>query len=136
MTATTLNQLRYQLLCLEDPVVCPKHKLRATSALIAGGKTSIGLLIERMGKSGDCLFMDQLLVPTGPMNPGSPRKMRVSLKFQIEYILYEILYPEQAPRPELKGEPVTHDLKHNASAADAPQKSLAEMKAEWDNTCR
>lgn len=128
-----MQELEYQLWCLEDPVVLPEHKLRATARLRAEGKHALGLLIERLSKPGDPIFMEEILVPTGVMNPGAPRTMRVSLKFQIESILYEILYPEQAPRPELRGEPVLTQPKTQRSAVPSPKQTLAEMKADWDN---
>ncbi len=130
---TDPENLQYQLLCLEDPVVLPAHKLRATAILIAGGKLSLPLLIERLANPEDVLFMEELLVPTGVMNPGPPRAMAVTLKFQIENILYEILYPEQAPRPELRGEPVGIETDTKGTGAPSPVQTLAQMKADWEN---
>jgi len=129
------DDLSYQLFCMEDPAVLPAHKLRASNRLLQGGKQSVGVLIKRLEGASDPLFMHDFLVATGPMNPGAPRKMSVSLKYQIENILYQIIYPEQAPRPELRGEPVIEDKATTSTAthSPAPIQSLAAMKADWEN---
>ena len=129
----SIEELRYQLLCMEDPFVPPAHKLRASQWLMQGGKLSLGILIERLELPPDPVFLEETLVPTGPLNPGSPRKMCVTLKFQIEYLLYEILYPQQSPRPELLGEPPERQDTNRTATLSLPTQSLSQMKADWDS---
>jgi hypothetical protein len=118
---------------MEEPFVLPAHKLRASQMLLQGGKQSLGILIERLALSADPVFLEQTLVPTGPLNPGPPRKMCVTLKFQIEYLLYEILYPQQSPRPELLGERTGPQGTSSTATQALPTQSLAQMKADWDS---
>ena len=116
-------------------MVPEEHKLRATAQLVNGGKQSMKALIDRLLQAGDPVCFQNILVPTGVMNPGKPRKLTVTLKFQIETILYDILYPEQAPRPELAGESIREfrPKAHSEQQASTPAQTLAEMKASWDH---
>ncbi|MBT6433401.1 MAG: hypothetical protein HOK97_05255 [Deltaproteobacteria bacterium] len=127
-----INELRYQLLCMEQPFVLAEHKLRASHTLTQGGQLSLGILIERLAEPGDPIFLNEMLVTTGPLNPGPPRKMRVTLKYQIEHILYEILYPEQSPRAELLGDSQLNTDISTGPSKPLPKQSLMEMKADWD----
>ena len=127
-----LNTLRYQLWCIEDPVVLPAHKLRAANVLVQAGKPAIELLVERFNQPGDPITMQQVLVPTGIMNPGPPRIMCVTLKYQIEQILYDIIAPDQAPRPELRGEIATQTSETLKTSMAPPKQTLAQMKSDWD----
>ena len=76
--------------------------------------------------------MEQVLVPTGIMNPGQPRMMCVTLKYQIEQILYDIIAPDQAPRPELRGEIATPPRDTLKTSVAPPKQTLAQMKSDWD----
>ena len=93
MSTLPIDELRYQLWCMEQAFVPADHKLRAVHALLQGGTLALSLLISRLAQPSDPLFLKETLIPTGPLNPGPPRKMCVTLKYQIETILYEILCP-------------------------------------------
>ena len=90
------TDLRYDVVLLGDPVAARDDKLRAVDELGAAGLAAVPLLIERLKNVDDAVFLDDVPLETGPMNPGPPVKARTTARFMCELVLYRIIAPEPA----------------------------------------
>lgn len=96
-TGTEEDKVREQIEILFDAQAPGEAKLVASDTIVEAGKAAIPLLIERLQRPENPLFLDAMKVPTGPMHAGPPAVMPVAVKFQIERLLYQIIQPDDHP---------------------------------------
>lgn len=109
-----------QIKRLDDSSASPEVKLDASRTLVSAGKDAIGPLIARLEQPDDPVFLESMEVDTGPMNAGPPAAVPVSVKFQVERLLYQIVYPDDFPG--LKARP----------PQNPPPGALANLQAKFD----
>ena len=97
------SSLRAALSLLDEKKASQDDKLAACEALVDAGAEAIPLLVERLLAEHDPVFLEDLLVDTGPMNAGPTQNVTVSVKFQVEALLYCIVWPEDEAPPNADG---------------------------------
>jgi hypothetical protein len=89
----TAADVRFHIAVLADPIVARADKLASLDALSHAGLEAVLPLAERVVSLEDMVFLDDAPVPTGPMNAGAPRAMRVTARFAAEMALYAVIAP-------------------------------------------
>ncbi len=90
--------LKEQLAILEDAHAPEDQKLVASERLVDAGADAIPLLVERLAVADDPIFLDTMRIPTGPMHAGPPVVRQVTVRYQVERMLYAIIYPQPWPK--------------------------------------
>jgi hypothetical protein len=93
--ATEMSELNYDVVLLADPIAARDDKLAAVDELTKAQLAAVPLLVERLKDTGDAVFLDDVGVETGPMNPGPPVVTRTTARFMAELILYRIIAPDE-----------------------------------------
>jgi len=115
-----LSEIEERIAVLDDASAPVEAKLDASRTLETLGKASIGPLIARLGQAADPVFLEDAVVEPGPMSSGPAARVPVSVKFEVERILYAIVYPDDFPG--MKPRP----------PKDAPPVALANLQAKFD----
>jgi hypothetical protein len=134
---STDTNLQEQIAIVYDDKAPGETKLVAADAVVDGGKAAIPLLVERLGRGENPIFLDQMKVPTGPMHAGPPTVLPVTIKFQIESMLYRIIAPDdQMPTGESASAPGDLGALIDSSLLDASRPPLAFVEdwSAWWNT--
>lgn len=140
VTKTETEELRAQLRILDDAAAPRDAKRVACDRLTDAGTAAIPVLIERLHNSDDPIFLDAVRVQTGPMHAGAPVVRDVTVKFQVESLLYRIIYPEpwpaDGPTPPADRGPanIAEALSPGILANSRPPLAFVEDWASWWKT--